>query len=480
VTTVLVIDAGGGGARAALYDHTGALLAHAEQPWRAHVVPTLAPFGREYDPAAVNRALDLAVGAVLHAVDRSMVEAVACTGQRIACGFLDEAGALVYAGPSGDVRALSGAPLEDLDADALYETTGRFPPWIHAPARLRWFEAQAPRAFARIRSVVSFGGIALHALTGVAVVDATAAADLAMLDVARGERVVPATGLDDGAWPRLAAATEVAGEVTEAAAARFGLRAGLPVAVGLADTQAALPFGGPDTLVAGSSAPLLRAVDSPLRDPKGRLWLDPHPAAGRFGLEANLGEMGALHRWLAEALEVDDLDAFEALARDASPGCRGATSHLGPRAMDLRNLSTGRPAALMMPFGETSLAEAPGRAELARSYLESCAFATCAGRAWLDAVADPPEGVHVVGGLSRSALVADVLASVLGGPVWRGPADATSRGAAACALVAAGHARSLDDAVAALRVDPIRHDPEDDYEDAYERWLEREEQLEEM
>jgi len=479
MTTALVIDAGSGGARAALYDHTGARLAHAERPWRAHSVPALAPFGREYTPATVTRAIDDAVGAALRAVDPSIVDAVACTGQRVACAFLDAHGELLYAGPSGDVRALAGAALDDLDAAALYRTTGRFPAWIHAPARLRWFEAQAPQTFARVRAVVSFGGIALHALTGEAVVDPTTAADLSMLDVARGVRALTSTGLDDDAWPRLAAATDVAGEVTQAAAERFGLRPGLPVAVGLADTHAALPFGGADTLVAGSTAPLLRAVDSPVRDPKERLWLDPHPTPGRFCVEANLGEMGALHRWLVDALAIDGFDAFEALARQAAPGCRGASSHLGPRAMDLRNLSTGRPAALMMPFGETSLSAAPGRAELARSYLESCAFAACAGRAWLDAVADAPDGVHVVGGLSRSALVAEVLASTLEAPVWRGPADATARGAAACALVAAGHAAGLDEAVEMLRVEPVRHDPVDDYEDAYERWLDREEQLEE-
>ena len=51
-------------------------------------------------------------------------------------------------------------------------------------------------------------------------------------------------------------------------------------------------------------------------------------------------------------------------------------------------------------------------------------------------------------------------------------------------MVVAGLASDLDDAVARLEREPAVHLPdeelEDAYDDAYERWLEREQQLEEM
>ncbi|MCB9594938.1 MAG: FGGY-family carbohydrate kinase [Sandaracinaceae bacterium] len=479
---VLAIDAGSGGARATLYDAGGERVSRAERAWHATVPPELAPFGREYAPAELANALDEATLEALAAVDPASVVGVACTGQRIACALLDAAGATLYAGPNGDVRALAGAALEDLDDDALYARTGRFPPWIYAPARARWFEANAPELHGRIRHVVGLPGWAAHRLTGEVAVDATVAADLMMLDVASGRRALVAGCLPDEAWPRLAAPTDRLGGVSDAAAARLGLRPGVPVAVGCADTQAALRLGGADTLVAGSSAPLLRRVDGPRPDPARRLWLD--PTLDGFCLEANLGEMGTAHRWLEELLALPSFEAFDALARGAAVGARGASAHLGPRAMDLRALSTGRPAGLLLPFGETSLSAPPGRAEIARSFLESCAFATRAGRAWLDAVAPAPDALHLVGGLAQSALLGDVLASVLGVPVRRGPHDATARGAAACAMVVAGLASDLDDAVARLEREPAVHLPdeelEDAYDDAYERWLEREQQLEEM
>ncbi len=477
---VLVLDAGTGGGRAAVYDADGDRVASAERSWRAVVPPELAPFGREYDPAALADAIDAATLEALAAVDPERVEAIACTGQRIACAFLDEDGHTLYAGPNGDVRALAGAA-QVSDEDALYATTGRFPPFLYAPARLAWFEAEAPEVFARIERVVGLPGWLGHRLTGAFAADATVAADLLRLDVAAGTRLED--GPRPGRWPRLAPATAALGALTDEAATRLHLRPGIPVAVGCADTQAALHLGGAETLVAGSSAPLLRRIDAPLRDPAGRLWLDPDLDGG-FALEANLGEMGTAHRWLTDTLALPTFDAFDALARRAPPGSRGATSHLGPRAMDLRALNTARPAGLLMPFGETSLGSPPGRAELARSFLESCAFATRAGRAWLDAVAPAPEALHLVGGMSRSALLGEILASTLGVEVRRGPADATARGAAACAMVVARLASDLDAALAVLRRDPETHAPDedatDDYEDAWERWLERERSLEEM
>ena len=477
---VLVLDAGTGGGRAAIYDEYGERVASAERRWHAIVPPALAPFGRKYDPDVLRAAIDEVVLEALAYVDPERVAAIACTGQRVACAFVDEAGEALYVGPNGDVRALAGAELDGLDDEVLYERTGRFPPWIFAPARLRWFEANAPVTFSSIRHVLGLPGWLAFEYTGVAGVDATLAADLMMLDVASRERAPVDSRLPDDAWPALRAPQDTLGVLRPDVAARLGLPTNTPVAVGCADTQAALPFAGADTLVAGSSAPLLRSVDEPLRDPKRRLWLDPHLTPGRFCLEANLGEMGTGHRWLLNTLALESFELFDELARQAPLGCRGASSHLGPRAMDLRDLNTGRPAALMMPFGETTLAAAPGRAELARSYLESCAYAALAGRTWLNAVSPAAEVMHLVGGLSRSAFFGDVLASVLETPVLRGPSDATARGAAACAMVAGELASSFDDAVSRMRRAPVRHEPRDDYEDAYERWLEREESLEEM
>lgn len=477
---VLVLGVGTGGARALVYGASGKRLAASERAWRPQVTPAIAPFGREYAPGTVEKALDEVTQEVLARVEPTRVAAIACTGQRIACAFLDEAGEAIYVGPNSDVRAFGGADLTMLDDETLLARTGRLPPWIFAPARLLWFAKCDPESFARIARIVSLPGFAAHRLTGQFAVDATLAADLMMLDVRTRRRMPVADVAPEPCWPPLASPESELGQVHDAAAARYGLRAGTPVAVGLADTQAALLFAGQDVLVAGGSGPLLRTVDRPPDELSGRLWLDPHVRPDRWCLEVNLGMMGTIHRWLRDVLAVPSFEQYDALARQAPLGAAGASAHLGPRPTDLRNMSTNRPAALLMPMGDTSLADPPGRAELARSWLESAAFAVRAGCRWLDEVAPAPEVLHLVGGLSASAFYANILASVLERPVLRGPEDATARGAACCALVVAGLSPDLDSAVARLSRAPARHEPSADYEDAYERWLEREDELEEM
>ncbi len=490
---LLAFDAGTGSGRAAVFDVEGELVASARRRWRARAPEELAPFGQELDAEAIWSALLDAADEALASVNRARVIAVAATGQRIACAFVDEDRTTLYLGPNRDIRALAGADLRGLDEDALYRSSGRFPPWIFAPGRALWFATREPALHARIRYVLGLPDWVAHRLSGELATDASTAADLMLLDVAQrapDPRAIEASRLPADSLPPLAEPGARLGTIRGEVAARLGLPATTIVAVGGADTQLALlgagVIDGGSALVAGSSAPLVRVTDAPLFDPKGRLWTNPHVERDRWLLEANVGEMGTRHAWMLETLgadllrEPDPYAAYDALAETAPIGSLAASAHLGPRAMDLRALNTGRPAALLLPFGETT-AVGPGRAELMRAYLESCAFAVRAAGAWIDDVAGPREGpLTLAGGMARSPLFCLILASVLRCEIVRGPAEASARGAAACAAVAAGIARDLGEL--AWRRDDDRCEPDEDdaasYDDAFERWVEREEQLE--
>lgn len=473
--SVLVLDAGTSGFRASVYDLEGERLASREASWTMRVDPAAAPFGKLYDADAMWSAVHTATQAVLAATDASAVRAIAVTGQRIACAFLDAAGETLYLGPNADVRAFAGADLSDLDADAIYARYARFPPWMYAPARLRWFESAQPEVHARIARVVSLAGW-LRARLGARthVIDATLGADLLAVD-ADGQRAPIDSRVDATAWPALVHATE-AGETVDA----WGLK-DVVVSAGVADTQAALlGVDEPtDLLVGGGSAPLIRPSATRVHDPKRRLWVS--PAIDGHALEVNLGEMGTMHAWLRQLLGLDSFEALDALAAEAPIGCRAMSAHLGPRAMDLRALNTARPAATWMPFGAAMDARPPGRAELARAYLESCAFAARAGREWLDAVCAPVGPMTIVGGMAQTVALPGMLAGTLDEPVRRGPADATARGAARLAAVAAGLVPDLAASAAMARGgETVEPADTDEYEEAYERWLDREEQLEEL
>ncbi|MFK7989660.1 MAG: FGGY family carbohydrate kinase [Sandaracinaceae bacterium] len=479
---LLAIDAGTGSGRAGLFDRNGRCVGSASRPWAAHMPAALAPLGREYDADVIDSLLKEAITEALGGAGQDVV-AITVTGQRIACAFVGDEDETLYLGPNSDVRAMLGADLDDLDPEALYTETGRFPPWIFAPARARWLESMAPDDAARLRWVLDMPGWFAHRLGAAPAIDPTLAADLMMIDVRSGaprESRLPFPPLSTPGTP-----------IGELAANPLGMRPGTPIVLGAADTPLALLASdvveSGTALVAGSSAPLLRVVDAPITDPLGRLWLDPHAVADRWLVEANLGEMGTCHAWTARVIAGLDLDdkgwaAYDRIARDALPGCRGSSAHLGPRAMDLRQLNTGRPAGLLMPFGETSTGAPPGRPEVLRSFLESCAYATKAGLAWLDAVAPSAGALHVSGGMSRSAFFCQLLADVLARPILGMHPDATLRGAAACAAVGAGWFGSLPEAARAMARPGHRFEPdetaEDAYEDAFERWTEREALLE--
>ena len=100
----LVLDIGGTNLRATVVDERGARLASAVAEAPHHCdIPLV---GRRYDPQALWNAVCSASRAVLGAVGGE-VAAVAATGQRIACAFLDASGETLYVGPNTDARGIT-------------------------------------------------------------------------------------------------------------------------------------------------------------------------------------------------------------------------------------------------------------------------------------------------------------------------------------------------------------------------------------
>ena len=86
--------------------------------------------------------------------------------------------------------------------------------------------------------------------------------------------------------------------------------------------------------------------------------------------------------------------------------------------------------------------------------------------------------------MSRSATFAQILASSTRSEVVAVAPEASARGAAMCAAVGVGRHADLRDAARNMAIGGRRYHPDeddaDDYDDAFERWQEREEQLEEF
>src|SRR4030095_7686735 len=111
------------------------------------------------------------------------------------------------------------------------------------------------------------------------------------------------------------------------AAERFGLREGIAVAAGGADTQCALLGAGAIAagqagLVAGPSAP---GTSAPVEivsaraivDPDGLLWTECHVVPDRWVVESNAGPLGESLEWAAGVLFADAAQPRARLFADA-------------------------------------------------------------------------------------------------------------------------------------------------------------------
>lgn len=485
---LLAVDLGGSGLRATAVDATGEVVARVHRAVAQQV--DLPPLGRRWDPVELRTATHEAIAAVVAAAAPRRIDAVACTGQRIACAALDADGATLYAGPNTDARGLScGWRVDDAAGGQLYERSGRGLALLYAPARLLRLGEDAPDLMDRVRHVVGVGEWLAHLLCGEIGADRCGAAELLALDVHTGEPWVDAwrnSGLDPGWLPPLRRPGERLGGVTGAAAAVSGLEPGIPVAVCPPDSFAALlgaAAGPADSLVlAGSSMPVLAPASAPRRDPDRRTWGTPHPLAG-FVCESNAGPTGLGWAWLAERLAGGiagvDADTAHALAQrlaaTAAPGGGGALAFAGGASvLDATRPSTFLPRMRVLAWPSDILGGGAGAAELLRAGLEEVAHAARANLEQAEAVRGGEGRLLLAGGMARSRLFAEIVAGVCGRPVGvLDGTDVTARGAAACAAVAVGDHPEVAAAAAAFGRPAAEVGPGDGrmvYAEAHRSW----------
>jgi L-ribulokinase len=259
-------------------------------------------------------------------------------------------------------------------------------------------------------------------------------------------RLDPALGALRGRLYQKAYAVDtIAGRLTEAWAAKLGLPAGIPVAVGAFDAHLGAVGSGirPGRLVKilGTSscdmmvAPLSRA----LADIPGLCGIVPGSILpGMFGLEAGQSAVGDIFNWFVNCIRPGGgrLGSHENLTREAS-GLKPGES--GLLALDWNN---GNRTVLVDPkltgvlVGQT-LRTAP--AEIYRALIEGCAFGalTIVNRFEEYGVA-VREIVNCGGIAEKNPLVLQIYADVTGRPMKVAASSQTcALGAAICGAVAA-------------------------------------------
>jgi autoinducer 2 (AI-2) kinase len=455
---LLGLDAGGGAIRALLLDPERGPLACARRPWAHRPAPGTGGLGIDLDLAHTWRAL---VEATQEAIARAgaapgEIAGVAASAMRFANVILAGDGAPVFAAPNRDGRATPASFELLAEGAALHARTGHGPTPIALLPRLRWL---AREHGARIAHALSLSDWIAWRLCGAIATDRSQASTSGLLDVARcawAEDVASASGLRLAWLPAIVGSGTRLGSLDAEAARELGLRAGIAVAAGGADTQCGLlgagaVAGGAAGVVAGTSAPVQMVSERAVFDPETRAWTECHVVPGRWVVESNAGPIGEALDWSAALLFPDAPQPTARLFAEAArapQGARGLVACFGAPVSDPRAL--GIPVT-SLAFSPLVAARDPERRRLAaRAFAEGAAFAVRANLERAARVAGAaPAAVHAGGGMSASATWLALLADALSTPIHVGPSPESSAiGAALCAGVGAGVFRDLADAAA--------------------------------
>ncbi len=200
--------------------------------------------------------------------------------------------------------------------------------------KILWLKRHRPEIFDKTEYILTSTSFLLQRLTGEVVIDHYTAANFAPLydihtqgwvnDLA--DDIIPLDKL-----PRLMWSSEVAGEVSSAAASATGLVKGTPVTTGTIDAAAeAMSVGmdGPGDMMMmyGSTIFIILRTLSRVSDP--RLWYAPWLFEGEHASMAGLATSGTLTHWFRDQLarDLNPENAFADLAKEATaspPGANG-------------------------------------------------------------------------------------------------------------------------------------------------------------
>ena len=251
---------------------------------------------------------------------------------------VDEAGKPLMNAVLYGVDTRAAKEIEDLTArigeDVLLKRCGNALTSQSVGPKILWLKRNRPEIFSKTAKILTATTYVVHRLTGRYVIDHYSAANISPLyDVATlswtealADDII---GLDK--LPEIVWTTEIAGTVTEAAAAATGLAVGTPVTAGTIDAAAeALSVGVLDSgdmlLMYGSTTFIIQIT--PVRVPDARLWYAPWFFPGKHAAMSGLATSGTLSHWFREqfARELDPATAVMALALEAEgspPGAKG-------------------------------------------------------------------------------------------------------------------------------------------------------------
>jgi xylulokinase len=318
----------------------------------------------------------------------------------------------------------------------LRERLGNAPsPGMAGPVLL-WLSRHEPDAYRRARWMLQPKDWLRLRLTGRAGTDPTDAAGTLLFDLGRdtwATDVAEALGLRTDLLPAIRPPAGVAGTLQPAAAEQLGLRPGLPVATGSADTAASLlaarlPAGQWGLLTLGTGGQLIMpAGPRAVPDLGGTTNLFRSVEGGTYRL-AGAQNVGVALDWVRRMLGASWDELYRTAARPWRADGPVFLPYLAGERGDVRAGGAW-----------TGLTLADQRADLLRAALEGVAFLLRGKLDDLRAAGCDPAKIQLAGGGSVSPAWRQLLADALAVPLYpSGDGWLTARGAARIAAAATG------------------------------------------
>lgn len=273
-------------------------------------------------------------------VDPKHVAAVACSAIGPCMLPVGDDGAPLMNGVLYGVDGRAEAEVREL-TDRIGETTiiarcGNALTSQSVGPKILWLKRNRPDLYDQTGYILTSTSFLVQRLTSEVVIDHYTAANFSPL-----YDVVTQSWIDDLAddiiplekLPRLLWSNEVAGHVTEKAAAETGLAVGTPVTAGTIDAAAEAFSVGVDRpgdmmMMYGSTIFIILRTETQITDP--RIWYAPWLFEGEHASMAGLATSGTLTHWFRDqfARDLENSEAFPLLAAEAEGSPAGANGLL--------------------------------------------------------------------------------------------------------------------------------------------------------
>jgi xylulokinase len=371
--------------------------------------------------------------------DRNTIAAIGVSGHQHGFVPLDETGAALYNVKLwNDTSTVEECALitEAAGGDdaVIAEICNLMLPGFTAP-KILWLKRRKPEAFARLRYVMLPHDYLNYCFTGAYQAECGDASGMALFNGAKQAWSENICSIIDPKLikllPPLVSSDDPNGFVTEGAAKRFGIPAGIPVSSGGGDNMmGAIGTGtvrdGFLTMSLGTSGTLFGYSDKPIADPKHGLSGFNSSTGGYLPLLCTMNCTVATEETRKLfGLGVKD---FDAIARKAKPGADGVVFLPFFNGERTPNLPHGRASICGLSAANVS------QENIARAALEAAIFGLRGGFEAFKALGFKAREIRITGGGSMSRLWREMAADIMNLPVKR---PLNSEGAAMGAAVQA-------------------------------------------